>query len=100
VAQSFSKIFTVILAELEHGFPHLAPSFDSFPHLLFMAAGHVHGSRPPVQISVSKVKVGAMATTAILMAAAGRRSTRKHHFDEVPLDGVCAQGLKLPEKFY
>jgi hypothetical protein len=88
------------LAELEHGFPHLAPSFDSFPHLFFMTAGHIHGSRPPVQIPVSKVKVGTMPTAAILMAAAGRGSTCKHHFDKVPLDGVFAQRLKLIKEFY
>ena len=44
--------------------------------------------------------MGTVAAGAILMATAGRGAAGKHDFDEISLDGVFAEGLKLMEQFY
>jgi hypothetical protein len=44
--------------------------------------------------------VGTVAAAAILMTATGRCAASEHHLDEISLNGVFAEGLKLTEQFY
>lgn len=41
-----------------------------------------------------------MAAAAVLVTAARRSAAGQHDFDEVPLYGVFAKGLKLSKQFY